>query len=56
MIKDRLLVVDDEEVIRTNLEKLLILEGYEVIEAADGESGTDVIKSYKREDDSGFLY
>jgi serine/threonine-protein kinase PpkA len=35
----RILVVDDEETIRKNLERLLKLEGFEVATAADGEKG-----------------
>lgn len=35
----RILVVDDEEVIRKNLERLLTLEGYEVVTASNGQLG-----------------
>jgi serine/threonine-protein kinase PpkA len=35
----RILVVDDEEVIRKNLERLLTLEGYEVATASNGQLG-----------------
>jgi serine/threonine-protein kinase PpkA len=35
----RILVVDDEETIRKNLERLLSLEGFEVATAADGQKG-----------------
>ena len=35
----RILVVDDEEVIRKNLERLLTLEGYQVATASNGQQG-----------------
>ena len=45
-----ILVIDDEFEVRRMIVKMLKPEGYEVIEAADGESGMDVIKALKRID------
>lgn len=39
--KPRILIVEDEEAIRTGLKDLLIYHGYEVDEAADGKTGLD---------------
>ena len=41
----KLLVVDDEEMIRVNLECFLEDEGYEVISADSGEGALDLLKS-----------
>ncbi len=41
----RILVVDDEEVIRKNLEKLLTLEGFEVATASNGQHGLVMARS-----------
>ena len=41
----RILVVDDEEAIRKNLERLLTLEGYEVATAPNGQHGFVLAKS-----------
>ena len=41
----RILVVDDEEAIRKNLERLLTLEGYEVASAPNGQHGFVLAKS-----------
>ncbi|MDY6850469.1 MAG: response regulator [Thermodesulfobacteriota bacterium] len=38
----RILVIDDEESIRILLRKILEQAGHEVIEAVDGEKGTDI--------------
>jgi DNA-binding NtrC family response regulator len=46
----RVLVVDDEEHVRTTVSLVLKQGGYEVIAAADGEEAIDMIKS----DPSGF--
>ena len=45
-----ILVIDDEFEIRRLIVKMLKSEGYEVIEAADGEAGMDVIKAVKKID------
>ena len=44
MIEKKILIVDDEEVIRRVLRGLLKKEGYEVIEAEDGETGVELAK------------
>jgi DNA-binding response OmpR family regulator len=41
----RILVVDDEESVRTLLVRLLTMQGYEVLEAADGATGLEIIAS-----------
>jgi DNA-binding response OmpR family regulator len=41
----RVLVVDDENMVRHLLQRLLTLEGYEVIEAVDGASALEVLKA-----------
>jgi serine/threonine-protein kinase PpkA len=41
----RILVVDDEEVIRKNLERLLTLEGFEVASASNGERGLELARA-----------
>ena len=38
----KVLVVEDEENIRIMLAELLTLEGYEVMQAEDGETGLDI--------------
>ncbi|MCG2816880.1 MAG: response regulator, partial [Candidatus Aminicenantes bacterium] len=42
-MKERILVVDDEENIRNSLRMILEYEGYAMIEAADGESALEMI-------------
>jgi serine/threonine-protein kinase PpkA len=42
----RILVVDDEEVIRKNLERLLTLEGFEVASASNGEHGLALARTW----------
>ena len=44
MIEKKILIVDDEEVIRRVLRSLLRKEGYEVIEAEDGGAGVELAK------------
>ena len=44
MIEKKILIVDDEEVIRRVLRSLLQKEGYEVIEAEDGGAGVELAK------------
>ena len=41
---NRILVVDDEEVIRTLLREILVGEGYEVTTAADGQEAIDFLE------------
>ena len=41
MIKNKILIVDDDEAIRKSLEKTLIAEGFEVITASDGVLGLE---------------
>jgi serine/threonine-protein kinase PpkA len=43
----RILVIDDEETIRKNLDRLLSLEGYEVATASDGQHGLAVACSMR---------
>jgi UDP-3-O-acyl N-acetylglucosamine deacetylase len=45
MKKRRIIVVDDEENIRTTLQNILSDEGYEVLTAADGESALRLVQS-----------
>lgn len=44
MMKSRILVVDDEVMIRNSLEEILRLEGYEVMAAESGEAALDLIQ------------
>ena len=44
MIEKKILIVDDEEIVRRVLSSLLKKEGYEVIEAEDGEAGVELAK------------
>ena len=44
MIEKKILIVDDEEIVRRVLRGLLKKEGYEVIEAEDGEAGVELAK------------
>ena len=48
-MKDKVLVIDDEEVIRRNLKKLLNSDGYEVFTAEDGQQGLDIFNKMKDE-------
>jgi len=41
---ERILVVDDEKLIRWSLRKNLIREGYEVLEASDGQQAVDMLE------------
>lgn len=50
-MKDKILVVDDEAFIRTNLEKLFRLDGYEVFTAADGEQGLEIFEAARKRSD-----
>lgn len=43
----RILVVDDEASIRENLVRFLVLEGHEVLQAADGQAGLDAIRTHQ---------
>lgn len=40
-----ILIIEDEAPIRDNLRQLLRLEGYEVLEAADGVSGIETVRT-----------
>lgn len=44
--KQRILIVDDDESIRTGLSDLLILEGYEVVTAGNGSIARHLYQSY----------
>jgi len=46
-MKDKVLIIDDEEVIRKNLKKLLSLDGYEVFTAENGQQGLDIFMKAK---------
>ncbi|MCF8167473.1 MAG: response regulator [Rhodoferax sp.] len=43
----RILVIDDEAPIRENLARFLILEGHQVLQAADGRLGLEAIRTHK---------
>lgn len=43
-MRDKVLIIDDEEIIRRNLKKLLSLDGYEVFTAENGQQGLDTLK------------
>ena len=43
----RILVIDDEAPIRENLVRFLVLEGHQVLQAADGRLGLDAIRTHK---------
>ena len=45
--KNRLLVVDDEDLLRSSLVKLLTMEGYSVLSAPDGNEALRLIKENK---------
>jgi len=45
MIKDKILVIDDESGIRSSLKGILEDEGYEVITVDSGEKGLEIIKN-----------
>ena len=42
-----ILVIDDEAPIRENLVRFLVLEGHQVMQAADGRLGLDAIRTHK---------
>lgn len=42
----RVLVIDDDPAIRANLKRVLWLEGYSVVEAADGEHGIERLDAF----------
>ncbi len=46
-----MLIVDDEEVIRKNLKKLLSLDNYEVLTAENGQHGLDILEKIKDKND-----
>lgn len=43
-MKKRILIVDDERSIRNTLKNILSLEGYEILEAEDGQQAIDIIR------------
>lgn len=43
----RILVIDDEAPIRENLVRFLVLEGHQVLQAADGRQGLEAIRTHK---------
>jgi CheY-like chemotaxis protein len=43
----RILVIDDEAPIRENLVRFLVLEGHQVLQAADGRIGLEAIRAHK---------
>lgn len=45
--ENRLLVVDDEDLLRNSLVKLLTMEGYSVLSASDGNEALGLIKENK---------
>ncbi len=44
MTQKRILVIDDDEIFRAGLVEILRMEGFEVLEARDGEEGLSVFK------------
>jgi two-component system, OmpR family, phosphate regulon response regulator PhoB len=40
----RIVVVDDEDMVRNLLTRLLTMEGYDVLEAEDGQAGLDIVR------------
>jgi len=46
-MKNKILVIDDEEIIRKRLGKLLVLDGYEVFTAESGEQGLNIFQRIK---------
>ena len=46
-MNDKILVVEDEENIRTNIKEYLENQNYQVIEAADGEAGLEMVETMK---------
>jgi len=51
-MRDKVLIIDDEEVIRENLKKLLNLDGYEVFTAKNGQRGLDIFIEAKGEENT----
>ena len=43
----KILVIDDDATVRTTLRESLELEGYEILEAADGQEGLDMVAAGK---------
>lgn len=43
--KDVVLVVDDDRVIRTLITRVLATEGYDVLEAEDGDAALDIVRA-----------
>jgi CheY-like chemotaxis protein len=43
----RILVIDDEAPIRENLVRFLVLQGHQVLQAADGRLGLEAIRTHK---------
>ena len=41
----KILIIDDEKVIRSTLKEILEYEKYEIFEAQDGEKGLEMIKN-----------
>ena len=48
-MKDKILVIDDEEIIRKRLKKLLTLDGHQVFTAENGQQGLDISQKMKKE-------
>jgi DNA-binding response OmpR family regulator len=42
----RILLIDDDDLVRTTIQSILESAGYEVIQAADGEQGVDVYRTH----------
>ena len=43
---EKILIIDDEEIIRNTLKKLLCLDGYEVLVASNAQDGMDILLKY----------
>jgi len=48
-MKDKILVIDDEDIIRKRLKKLISLDGYEVFTTESGQKGLDTFQEVKDE-------
>lgn len=46
-MREKILVIEDEEILRTLLQKKLEIEGFRVVTAQDGETGLAMVKSEK---------
>ncbi len=50
-----MLVVEDEDVLRLSVSKMLRKEGFTVIEAGDGSAAIDLLRDHEKDDDSQYV-